>query len=732
MKDWFTAKELADRAIDGLPSTESGMKRRADRDGWDSRKKSGSKAFEYHINSLPEAARKALAQSQQSPAAKAGSEEGFKLAAAKNVVDKVNQRNAEEALKSAAALPESKRARNDARVKVLADWDVYRRISGTSINKSGEDYAILYNSGHREIISETGELVPNVSLRTLKRWRSELKQRGHLGANYGNRKNSGKIDSQQDLKDFVVAMLVDFPHVKAKQVHEAAVARFAGHGDIDLPSEGRLKVWIESWKRKNSELFCAITNPDAWKNTYLTAFGSASESATALNQIWEFDGTPADVMLVDGRHSICGVIDVYSRRPMVLVSKTARSTVVTALLRRALLDWGVCDIAKTDNGSDYTSYHTKRVYSDLEIEQVLCPPFSPWHKPHIERFFRTMSHGLVELLPGFIGHNVPERQAIEARKTFSDRLFKKDQIVEINMTSSELQTFLDDWISNIYMHRKHSGINKSPWKMVTEWKKPVRRINDARALDILLQPAAGKNGICTVHKKGLRVDKGWFVAPELAVHVGQEVRALEVIDDLGSLIVYGGEELNEFICIARCPERSDIDRAEFAAKAREIQKRTIQEAKRELKAAAKKVDTSTVVREIMQAGAEQSAKLVSFPRESVEHATPALQASAEAATAIDGYIEQTSKSDRVEFLRKALEKAEQEEAAAQNNQRQKRLDEMDNDELYQHWKQLDATVKEGRTLDEVNAKFHANFPRTPEFETQQMMEEDFAEFYGAK
>ncbi|WP_321532303.1 Mu transposase C-terminal domain-containing protein [uncultured Desulfuromonas sp.] len=60
MKDWFTAKELADRAIDSLPKTESGMKRRADRDGWDSRKRSGSKALEYHISSLPDAVQSAL------------------------------------------------------------------------------------------------------------------------------------------------------------------------------------------------------------------------------------------------------------------------------------------------------------------------------------------------------------------------------------------------------------------------------------------------------------------------------------------------------------------------------------------------------------------------------------------------------------------------------------------------------------------------------------------------
>ena len=42
--------------------------------------------------------------------------------------------------------------------------------------------------------------------------------------------------------------------------------------------------------------------------------------------------------------------------------------------------------------------------------------YSGWEKPHIERFFRTLSHGLIELLPAYIGHCVADRQVIEARK----------------------------------------------------------------------------------------------------------------------------------------------------------------------------------------------------------------------------------------------------------------------------------------------------------------------------
>lgn len=58
--DWLTARELAEAGLPGLPGTESAMIRRASREGWPSRKRSRSKALEYHVGGLPEGARNAL------------------------------------------------------------------------------------------------------------------------------------------------------------------------------------------------------------------------------------------------------------------------------------------------------------------------------------------------------------------------------------------------------------------------------------------------------------------------------------------------------------------------------------------------------------------------------------------------------------------------------------------------------------------------------------------------
>ncbi|WP_028470019.1 Mu transposase C-terminal domain-containing protein [Neptunomonas japonica] len=58
MKHWFTATELT--IIEGLPSTERGINKLAERESWESQKRTFGKGYEYHISNLPTDARKAL------------------------------------------------------------------------------------------------------------------------------------------------------------------------------------------------------------------------------------------------------------------------------------------------------------------------------------------------------------------------------------------------------------------------------------------------------------------------------------------------------------------------------------------------------------------------------------------------------------------------------------------------------------------------------------------------
>jgi len=636
VKEWFSAAELA--GLPGLPSTVQMINARAKRESWPAQKRAGrGGGREYHLSALPAETRIHLASdaSQASTTrdadAHAGGLAGRRLALGQAIDDKVRERQCQAGLAAYMQLNATGRTRADARLAVLSALDSFSRSAHLPAGQSLHAFCARYNQGEIHIEDWVRDLVESVHPATLYRWRKALQQEGAaaLGGRYGHRKGTSRIDRQPALKQFIVAMLTDHPHACAAQIQQACKSRFAD-SDIELPSQRRLAAWLATWKRENGQLHMAVSNPDAWKNRYMVAFGSASEGVERLNQRWEFDSTPADVMLLDGRHSLIGIIDVYSRRPKLLVSRTSKASAVALLTRRAMLSWGVPEQAKTDNGSDYVSFHIKRVFAALEIEHLLCDPFSAWQKPHIERFFRTFSHDLLELCPGYIGHDVAQRQAIEARRSFSDRLFQKDATVELRMTADELQAFCDRWVEHVYMHREHRELGKTPFEMVSNWRGGIRAIEDERALDVLLAEAPG-NGQRTVGKKGISVEGIHYIAPELGELVGQRVH-VRFSEDVGQLYVFdeGG-----FVCIAESPDHTGISRQEVAAHARERQKTRIQTAKRALKQAARNEKTRDIAAEILASRAADTDSLVAFPPRKTAHDTDALAAALEAAVAAE-------------------------------------------------------------------------------------------------
>lgn len=419
-------------------------------------------------------------------------------------------------------------------------------------------------------------------------------------------------------------MLAEFPHCSPVQVYQAL--RYKCESDT-LPSEATVRRYINRWKAENKD-FLAYANPDAWKNKQMVAFGKTNEHVERLYQLVEADSTPADVILTDGRYCIVGMIDAYSRQAKLLVAKTSKATAIAALLRRWLLDFGVPEVLKTDNGKDYTSKHMTRVLFELGIEQKLCPPFVPQMKPRIERFFKTFSHDLLELMPGFAGHNVAQRQELRSRQAFGERMFKKSADLELKMTPVELQAFCDNWCV-AYHNRPHEGDGmdgRTPQQLVTNWQQPIKRIQNERALDLLLAEAPGGDGIRTITKQGLVIDKVDYIAAGLGAMVGQKVQVRYDPIDLGRVYVFS--EASEFICVAYNPERSGIDRREVALAAAVEQKRVVKALKTKMKEAKKQANVKTIGQAIATNAALNNKKVVPI-RQSTEEYTPLQLLSAE-------------------------------------------------------------------------------------------------------
>ncbi|MEM9772805.1 MAG: DDE-type integrase/transposase/recombinase [Cyanobacteria bacterium P01_D01_bin.73] len=487
----------------------------------------------------------------------------------------------------------------------------------------------LYSAGEIQPEKlETRASYPTCSRSQIKAWELLLKRYGYEGLKdqrCGRRVR--KLDTMPDILAFMQGMVVLHPRIGKAKMLQAIEARFPGRDD--LPSVTTVQRWLT--ETAADVAFVAATNPARYKNVYMAAFGSYSEEFNAPNQLWELDSTPADVMLEDGRYSVIGCIDVWSRRAMLLVSKTSRSVAIALLLRRCLLEWGVPKAIKTDNGKDYTSLHITRVVAELGIEHRTCQPFQPWQKPHIERFLGTFSHGLLEMLPGFIGHNVTERQAIRDQLDFGERMFKKDSQVEIRKTADEFQAFCDRWLEVMYLHASHAGLDgQTPWQRWSRHPAPLRMIADARSLDVLLAPTSGK-GIRQVGKQGIRVDTAAFVHALLVDRIGQQVQVRFEPRDMG--VIYVFDLQGKFLCEAICPERKGISRAELAAEAKRLQRQVIGEQRKTLKSRARAVKQTDVVEAILEQREEHTGKLVEMPRVVEEFSNPALVEAAKAADA---------------------------------------------------------------------------------------------------
>ena len=419
-------------------------------------------------------------------------------------------------------------------------------------------------------------------------------------------------------------------HVGAAHIRAVLLARFGA-----APGERSIARWVQRWRGENARLLSSVLDPDRHRSTRQPAFGAADAAVGAPNERWEIDSSPADLICTDGkRHVLLAAVDVWTRRAVVVVAATSRATAVCALIRRCLLAWGVPRTVVSDGGSDYLSLHVRGVYELLGIEHRVCPPRTPDAKPHVESFFRTVQHGLIAHLPGFTGHNVAEAAAIRQRKSWGDRRGRDvRELYGVALGTDDLRERLDAWCADLYERRPHSALGTSPFERAASWTEPLRRIEDERALDVLLAvPAGRKGGKATVLKgSGVRVDGGRYIAPELGPLVGEEVAVRQDLTDFGRIYVWRAGGDGRFVCVAEDPARTGMDRAAVAAAAKARAKAADREGREYARDLKKLHSPATAMDDVLAHASGRARKVTALPRRSVAHAAPALEEAGRAA-----------------------------------------------------------------------------------------------------
>lgn len=669
-QQYFSARELAELKLPGLPSTRQGINKRASDDGWSARPREGhGGGLEYHVSALPEASRQAIFARLVSQLGGTGTKADQAKELTESITEAHHAVERQRGLADYLRMPAWAQAQADARLDIIRAWTYFWAHTSLTKKKARTAFARLYSSGEIDLGEKVREEVDSFKQLSLWRWQKKLRKGGPaaLADERWKGETTTIIDRTEGMREEVLGMVKEHgSKVKATNVLATLKARWP---EEECPSLRSVQRYLKEFREAYASESGFIDAPKTWRGRHLAAFGNRDDDVHHVNGVWELDSTLADVTLrtADGpkRFALVGCIDVYTRRLRYLVTDASRATAITLLLRRCLLAWGVPEVLRMDQGKDYTSKALQTVITSLRIEPEFCRAYHPEEKPYIERAYRTLQHSDMELLPGFVGHNVAERQAIRERQsdTFGDVPL---HVGELELSPVEFQAWLDDWCTNAYAKKTHSGIGMSPRERAEAYSGPIKRIHDDRALDMLLEPvpAAGrrKAGMRTVQKKGIQVGATWYIAPELgAGYIGQDVMCFYDPHKAGRIVVYDAIDV-AFVCLAVAPEGAE-ERRQIATKARKVQRQHMREEQKRLRKMAKDADSASAYKRVLEARLKASEDDLQLPHIAKGHTSDHIEAASAAADAREKADAEREEREVTPEEEARIEELEREEAA---------------------------------------------------------------------
>jgi len=272
------------------------------------------------------------------------------------------------------------------------------------------------------------------------------------------------------------------------------------------------------------------------------------------NAMWEIDATKLDLMVkvpvVDGkeewfrkieseeyklvRYALIGVVDRFSGARVYTLAKSDNSYSDVRLLEKAVRRLGMPEMIKGDNGKNYVSKHFQEVLERLGIEYIAANAYSGDEKPFVERGFRSIQHFAVfENLPGFIGHDVGERNLIEnqAVRKSERRKAKQTYLKEEFMWWWEAERVVDGIINHLFADKfeVHQVVGEVPEN---------------------LHYMLGKKYVRKLQLEGVFINGRYYI-PDVEIwnlaRVGSEVEVYEEIDDISRVYIKVGDRFIEAV-----------------------------------------------------------------------------------------------------------------------------------------------------------------------------------------
>jgi putative transposase len=197
--------------------------------------------------------------------------------------------------------------------------------------------------------------------------------------------------------------------------------------------------------------------------------------AERVNEWWEIDHTPLDLLIICektklplGRPWLTLALDKFSRMPVgfYLSFRSPSAHAVMECIKQAILPkdeilrsypditspWkaqGLPERIVCDNGMDLHAEAFKSMCQEMGIQLQFCPAARPEYKGSVERFFRTINHGLMHHIPGTVFSNPDHRGDYPSES-------------KACMSLDGLTHVIVKWIVEVYAQEDHKGIGMAP------------------------------------------------------------------------------------------------------------------------------------------------------------------------------------------------------------------------------------------------------------------------------
>jgi transposase InsO family protein len=364
------------------------------------------------------------------------------------------------------------------------------------------------------------------------------------------------IDGDQMLQAIATNAVKEWPRIEAPKLREV----LAKHGGVML-GERCCARWLAAFKTRHQVAYAYLLDPDRARNRYEPAMGSLSAGIIRPNQRWEIDATASDVLLDEGRCTVYAIVDIYTRRGLIVPTLRATAVTLSAVFRHALLTMGVPEQVKIDNGPEFVSGHFKRICAELFIEHLPSTPYRPQEKGHVESFIGTFNHDWLPYMKAHVGANVAERRAIRGRRSFQAE--REAPLPELVMSFRDFAGWCRRWVDKYNGHAVHSAIGMTPMAKLATAEPARGAVTDIRALDILLEEPIFR----TVGKKGVEIGGHWYIGAELGRLAGRRCAVRVDPTDLGMAYLYDGAT---FLCEVQCLALSGLSAEEQARRQQAI------------------------------------------------------------------------------------------------------------------------------------------------------------------